>query len=70
MESTIISTNYEKAVEVLSDELLFEDLVELAPDQYPKGAVKKAEGENWSLWVKDNFNYAVILGVGVFLILQ
>lgn len=70
MESTIVSTNYEKAMEVLSDELLFDELVELAPDQYPKGAEKKAEGEGWSLWVKDGFNYVAILGIGVFMVLQ
>lgn len=70
METTVASKNLEKAIEILSRELLFDDIVELAPNQYPKGAEKKAGGEEWSLWVKDGYNYAVILGVGVFLIVN
>lgn len=70
MESIIISRNQEKALEVLSNELLFDEIIELTPNQYPKGAVKKAEGEGWSLWSKEGRTYAVVLGIGVFLIIQ
>jgi hypothetical protein len=49
---------------------LFEELVELAPNQYPKGAEKKSSGDGWSLWVKDGLHYIVVLGVGVFLVVQ
>lgn len=70
MESAIVSNNCEKAIEILSRELLFDEIVELTPDQYPKGAEKKAAGEGWSLWAKDGLNYAVVLGVGVFLVIQ
>lgn len=70
METTILSINHEKARKILSREILFDELIELTPDQYPKGAEKKASGDCWSLWVKDDLNYAVVLGLGVFLVLQ
>jgi hypothetical protein len=70
MESVIVSKNQEQAVEILSGQLLFEELVELAPNQYPKGAEKKSSGDGWSLWVKDGLHYIVVLGVGVFLVVQ
>jgi hypothetical protein len=70
MESLIISRNQEKAYEILSHEFLFDEIIELEPDQYPKGAVKKAEGDGWSLWTTEGKNYAVVLGVGVFLLVQ
>ncbi len=70
MESIIISRNQEKALEILSDELLFDEIIELTPNQYPKDAVKKAKGEGWSLWSKDGRTYAVVLGVGVFLLIK
>lgn len=69
MESVITDNNLEKALELLSGELYFEELIELSSGDYPKGADKKAEGEGWSLWVKDGLNYVVVLGVGVFLAL-
>lgn len=68
MESILTSRNQGNALEILPSELSFEEIVELSPNQYPKGAEKKSEGEGWSLWVKDGSNYAVVLGVGVFLV--
>lgn len=70
METEVISNNQEKALEILSREISFEEIVELAPKHYPKGALKKASGEGWSLWEKDGHHYAVVLGVGVFLVMQ
>lgn len=70
METAITNKNIEKAIEVLSRQFIFDDIVELGPNQYPKGAEKKAGGEEWSLWSKDGLNYAVVLGVGVFLVVQ
>jgi hypothetical protein len=70
METAVINGNVEKAREILSRELFFDEIIELAPDHYPKGAIKKASGDDWSLWVKDDLNYAVILGMGVYLVLQ
>lgn len=68
MESIFTSKNQGNAFEILSRELSFEEIIELSPNQYPKGAEKKTDGDGWSLWVKDGSNYAVILGLGVFLL--
>ena len=70
METTVTDKNVEKAMEILSGELLFDEIVELSPNQYPKGAEKKAAGEAWSLWSKDGLNYVAVLGVGVFLVMH
>jgi hypothetical protein len=46
MESVIVSKNQEQAVEILSGQLLFEELVELAPNQYPKGMPSARRGRS------------------------
>lgn len=68
MEAAAISKNHKKAIEILSREILFDEIIELSSNEYPKGAEKKASGEGWSLWVINDTNYAVVLGVGVFLV--
>ena len=68
MESIVTGKNQGNALEILPSELSFEEIVELSPNQYPKGAEKKSQGEGWSLWVKDGSYYAVVLGIGVFLV--
>lgn len=70
MESEVVSKNQEKALEILSRDLLFDEIIELTPDQYPRGAEKKDSGDGWSLWVKDGLHYAVILGVGVYIVIK